>query len=220
MKKINSEFLLSVNSLMWDIASSNNMGQIKSDYTLKANTRNMCWFAPIPPTPTCAFFSFSGHLEGHRVTRLWKALSLPPALEREAISLVISLIHAGLECTSHWPFIKSLGSAARVSEGQWEVRCGERTPRGCSKLLWSPFQPRSWKRGHWKTSSPPTTPPQPSTKVSAFRWHMVDMEHLAGSLDIWHCHYLWDLGKNDWATLGRNRSTAVKVEMRRYVSAQ
>lgn len=119
----NKQFLLSVKSLMWNTAFSNNMVEVKNYCTFMSIERicvGLCLTSPLTALP-CVFSFFSGTLEEHRVTHLWKAFSLPSALELEAISLVLSLIHIGLQRASHWPFIMSLGLAARVREGQREV---------------------------------------------------------------------------------------------------
>lgn len=155
----------------------------------------MCWFAPNLPrhcsTPPCAFSFFSGNLEGHRVTHLWKAFHLRSALELEAISLVLSLIHAGLQHPSHWPFILSLGLAAMVNEGQREIHCTKAHFLGLYESATSLLENGAILRG----ASLPTWPPKPSTNVSVSGWLIVAMKLQARGLDIWHCHYLCDPGK-------------------------
>lgn len=59
---------------------------LKNYYTFKVNTRNMCCFAPIPPTSDmCIFFLLLWEL-GRAQSHTGKVFSLPSALGLEGIS--------------------------------------------------------------------------------------------------------------------------------------
>lgn len=118
----------------------------------------------------------------------WSLVHFPPAIHYEC-----------------WPCCKGEWEAARG------VVCKSTLLRATGNCSGAPSNYVSvWKQGHRKTSNPSSMCPKPSTEVSVPRWHIVEMEHSAGNLDIWPCHYLCDLGKTI-EPLCLNRSTTRKA---------
>lgn len=179
---------------------------------IEVDIRNMCWFAPILSTVTYAFFflfwelgSTQGHvsLKGIQFTFCSRTCS---NFIRALIDSRWSLVHFPLAIHyESWPCCKGEWKAARG------VVCKSTLLRAIGNCSGAPSNYVSvWKQGHRKTSNPSSMRPKPSTEVSVPRWHMVEMEHSAGNRDIWHCHYLCDLGKTI-EPLCLNRATTIKA---------